>query len=133
VVAVNFAGDRLLHVECSLDALSAEKREARFTKKFERGRRYIKHAFPGMTVPDKPEQVAILQFASGGVQSVGGVRLVTVCELIHEIYDGLKGTSPRSKAVPSNLPLLRTLQLAQDAERGSPSGRRLPQTKEISN
>jgi len=75
----------------------------------------------------------LLQFASGKVRSVGGARLVTVRELIHEIYEGLKGTSPRSKAVSSNLPLLRTLQLAADATKGSLSQHRLLRTNEISN
>jgi hypothetical protein len=121
VVAINLGTKHLLHVECSLDALSSEKRESLFAAKFERGRRYIKDVFHGFTIPDELEQVVVLQFASGKIRSVGGRRLVTVRELIHEIYGGLKGTSPQSKAVPSNLPLLRTLQLAADATKGSPS------------
>jgi hypothetical protein len=125
VVAVDFATNHLLHVECSLDALSSKKREAHFAAKFERGRRYAKSVFRGLDLPDEPEQVIVLQFASGKIRSIGGARLVTVRELIHEIYDGLKGTSPQSKAVPSNLPLLRTLQLAADATRGSLSEHRL--------
>lgn len=39
VVAIHLATNHLLHAECSLDALSAEKREERFAAKFERGRR----------------------------------------------------------------------------------------------
>ncbi len=119
VVAINLSSQHLIHVECSLDALSAEKREPRFAAKFERGRRYITDVFKGFTIPDRLEQVVVLQFASGKVRTFGGARLVTVRELIHEIFAGLKGTSPQSKAVPSNLPLLRTLQLAADATRGS--------------
>ena len=72
------------------------------------------------------------QFASGNVRDVGGARLVTVRELIHEIYDGLKATSPHSGAVPSNLPLLRTLQLAADASKGALSDHRLLQSQENS-
>ena len=130
MVAINPATSHLLHVECSLDALSSEKREARFAAKFERGRRYIKDVFHGFGIPDELEQVAVLQFASGKVRSFGGARLVTVRELIHEIYDGLRGTSPQSKAVPSNLPLLRTLQLAVDATKGSLSEHRLLRPKQ---
>ena len=130
MVAINPATSHLLHVECSLDSLSSEKREARFAAKFERGRRYIKDVFHGFGIPDELEQVAVLQFASGKVRSFGGARLVTVRELIHEIYDGLRGTSPQSKAVPSNLPLLRTLQLAVDATKGSLSEHRLLRPKQ---
>jgi hypothetical protein len=125
VIAVNLAAKHFLHVECSLDALSTEKREIHFAVKFERGRRFAKDVFRGLPIPDQLEQVAILQFASGKIRSVGGARMVTVRELIHEIYDGLKDTSPQSKAVSSNLPLLRTLQLAADATKGSLSEHRL--------
>lgn len=129
VVAINPGSQHLIHVECSLDAHSEEKREERFAAKFERGRRYIKDVFPGFPVSSIPEQVVVLQFSSGKIRSIGGARLVTVRELIHEIFFGLHGTSPQSKAVSSNLPLLRTLQLAADATKHrparSPSGHHL--------
>lgn len=126
VVALNPVTNHLLHIECSLDAHSTEKRHERFAGKFERGRKYIKDVFRGVALPEVLEQVLVLQFASGSVREFGGVRLVTVREFVHEMYDGLKGTSPASKAVPSNLPLLRTIQLAADATRGSAaSGHRI--------
>jgi hypothetical protein len=125
VVAVHLPRGHLLHVECSLDALSRDQREIRFAAKFERGRRFVKDVFQGMLLPEVPEQVLVLQFSSGNPRNIGGARLVTVRELIQEIYAGLKGTSPASKAVPSNLPLLRTLQLAADAMKGSLSEHRL--------
>ncbi len=115
VVAVHLPHKHLLHVECSLDALSKEKRQERFRLKFERGARYIHEAFKGLELPEKVDQIVILQFASGIDREFGGARLVTGRELIHEIIAGLQGTSPASKAVSSNLPLLRTLQLAADA------------------
>jgi hypothetical protein len=134
VVALNPVTKHLLHVECSLDALSADKREERFAAKFERGKKYIREAFRGIELPEKLEQVLVLQFASGIVRSIGGARLVTVREFVHEMFEGLKGTSPGSKAVPSNLPLLRTIQVAADAERGgASSGCRIIQSDNISN
>jgi len=134
VVAINLVTNHLLHVECSLDALSAETREHHFAAKFERGRRFIKDVFPGIAVPvDKLEQVIVLQFSSGKIRTIGGARLITVRELIHEIYEGLKGTSPQSGAIPSNLPLLRTLQLSLDATKGSLSEHRLLRANEHSN
>ena len=125
VVGVNLVRKHLIHVECSLDAESWQKRQQKFTGKFERGRRFIKDVFKGLPVPEVPDQVLVLQFASGNVREVGGGRLIIVRELIHEIYDGLKGTSPVSGAVSSNLPLLRTLQLAADASKGSLTDHRL--------
>lgn len=119
VIGVDLARAHALHIECSLDALSDAKRQERFAGKFERGRRYYRHAFPGLELPNEIEQIALLQFASGNVRSMGGARLVTVREFVNEILEGLKGTSPASSAVPSNLPLLRTLQLAEDARRSS--------------
>lgn len=128
VVALNPVTQHLLHVECSLDGDSTEKREQRFSGKFERGRRFIKDAFRGIDLPETLEQVLVLQFASGSVRSFGGVRVVTVREFVHEMHEGLKGTSPASKAVPSNLPLLRTIQLAADAARTAPSDHRIIRT-----
>lgn len=125
VVALNPMNKHLLHVECSLDAHSTQVREKRFTGKFERGRKHIRDAFRGVEIPETLEQVLVLQFASGNVRSFGGARLVTVREFVHEMFEGLDGTSPASKAVPSNLPLLRTIQLAADAVRGAPSNHRI--------
>ncbi|KRE03556.1 hypothetical protein ASE63_25955 [Bosea sp. Root381] len=114
-----------MHVECSLDGNSTEKREQQFSGKFERGRKFIKDAFRGIELPEKLEQVLVLQFASGNVRSFGGVRVVTVREFVHEMYEGLRGTSPARGAVPSNLPLLRTIQLAADAVRYAPTDHRI--------
>lgn len=57
----------------------------------------------------EPEQIVVLQLQAE-VREIGGARLVTVREFVHEVYEGLKGKTPQSKAVPSNLPLLRILQ-----------------------
>jgi hypothetical protein len=47
VVGLHPKTKHLLHVECSLDAHTWEKREARFAGKFERGRKYIAPLFGG--------------------------------------------------------------------------------------
>ena len=117
VVGLNPAQKHLIHIECSLDANKWDKRHATFAKKFACGRKYIRSVFKGLTLPDgDPDQVALLQFAAPGVTTVGGARLVTAKQFIREVFDGLKGTSPASGAVPSTLPLLRTLQLAAAAK-----------------
>lgn len=130
-MAVHLVKKHMLHVECSLDADSISKREDRFAAKFDRGRRFKESVFPGLQLPDTLEQVVVHQFPNKGRRSMGGGRLVTVKELIHEIYDGLRGTSPSSGAVPSNFPLLRTLQLAAYAENYVLSEHRLIRKQEV--
>jgi hypothetical protein len=121
VVGLNIVNKHLIHVECSLDALSWKERHDKFSQKFERGRKHIQNVFTGLTLPDSLDQVALLQFATRAHQEVGGARLVTGKLFIREILDGLQGTSPASGAVPSTFPLLRTLQLAADAQDAAPS------------
>jgi hypothetical protein len=122
VVAIHLVKQHLIHVECSLDTWSIAERERKFEAKFERGRRYIKDVFKGLSIPTKLDQTAVLQFPNANIEAVAGVRLVSVRELTLEIFEGLKGTSPASGAVPTNLPLLRTLQLAAAAmAKGRPS------------
>lgn len=113
VIALHPRSKHLLHVECSLDSISWEKRHERFAKKFEHGVKHIPGLFRGLDLPSNPDQVALLQYAgAGSPREVGGARLVTVIDFTREIFAGLKGTSPAAGAVPTNLPLLRTMQLA---------------------
>ncbi|TFW57954.1 hypothetical protein CT676_27555 [Bradyrhizobium sp. MOS001] len=126
VVGIHLGRDHLIHVECSLDADSKEKREQRFSDKFARGRKFISEVFVGLSVDaDKLDSVAVLQFPNKDVSQLGGGRLLHTRDLIHEIFSGLTGKSPSSGAVPPNLPLLRTLQLAADAQTVSPGPHRL--------
>lgn len=111
VVALNLSSRHLIHIECSLDSHSWEKREERFSLKFARGRKHIKEVFSGLELPE-PDQVALLQYATSATTSLGGARLVTVKGFVAEVLKGLEGTSPSSGAVPTKFPLLRTMQLA---------------------
>ncbi len=117
VVAIHPGKGHLLHVECSLDALSWEAREKRFAGKFERGRRFIRTVLSDMHLPENVDQVALLQFAGAKRATLAGARVITGVSLVHEILDGLAHTSPASGAVSSSLPLLRTMQLAAAASR----------------
>lgn len=112
VVAIHPSKGHLLHIECSLDALSWAAREKRFAAKFERGRRFARRVFEGLSLPDALDQVALLQFAGAARAELAGARVVTGHCLVREIMKGLQGTSPASGAVASTLPLVRTLQLA---------------------
>lgn len=112
VVGVHPQTKHLIHIECSLDADAWAKREARFTGKFERGRRYIGPLFDGLELDAEPDQVALLQFGGGDRAHVGGGRIVWVSDFVCEMVAALRLRSPESMAVPSTFPLLRTLQLA---------------------
>ena len=124
-------GEHLLHVECSLDAESWAEKDRRFRTKFERGRKFAHKLFPGLSVPKTLDQVAVIQISGTDRREVGGHRLITVRDLVHEIFAGLEGKSPLKGAVPSNLPLLRTLQVAADAVKGTATERRLIPTATI--
>jgi len=119
VVGLKFTTNHLIHVECSLDSAGWQKRESMYLKKFMCGRRFVKDVFKGITIPEKLDQVALLQYASGKQREIGGQRLVTAKEFIREIFDGLIGKTPGSGAVPSTFPLIRTLQLAAHAQGAS--------------
>jgi len=112
VVGVHPQTKHLVHIECSLDADAWAKREARFTGKFERGRRYIGPLFDGLELDAEPDQVALLQFGGGDRSHLGGGRIVWVSDFVQEMMTTLRLRSPQSMAVPSTFPLLRTLQLA---------------------
>jgi hypothetical protein len=116
VVGVNLVTRHFVHVECSLDALSWNQRETRFAGKFERGRRYARQFFPLVPADMPLDQVALLHFAPSSERRVGGGRLVTGKEFVREILSGLSGTSSATSAVPTNFPLIRTLQLANEAQ-----------------
>lgn len=117
VVGFNATTGHLLHVECSLDADPWPKREFRFTQKFERGRRFIPQLFDGLVTETMPDQVALMQFGGGLRKELGGGRLVWVSDFVGDIIARLSSKSPAKEAVPSTLPLLRTLQLAAQPSR----------------
>jgi len=117
VVAVHPHTKHLLHIECSLDADTWETRERRFTAKFERGRRHIASLFGGLDINADPDQVALLQLGGGPRTHVGGGRIVWVADFIADILAGLSTRSPDKMAVPSTLPLIRTMQLAAQPSR----------------
>jgi hypothetical protein len=111
VVAFHPVERKLVHLEPSLDALSWEKREARFARKFELGRQHIPALFAGLDVPPVIEQYAVLVFASGvNVKTIGGATVKLAGEIIAEILRELRGKRLSKAAVPEQFPLLRTLQ-----------------------
>lgn len=125
VIGFNPVTRHVIHIECSLDADPWVKREMRFSAKFERGRKYISNAIPGLAQDLTLDQVALLQFGGGERTALGGGRLLWVPDFIADIMDELARISPNKQAVPSTLPLLRTLQLAAQSRKSRKSPERL--------
>ena len=121
VVGLHPATKHLLHIECSLDADPWPKREARFTLKFERGRKHLHALFEGLDLSGDVDQVALMQFGGGTRTTLGGARLVWVADLMQDVAARLTTMSPDKKAVPSTLPLLRSVQLAVQPARSRKS------------
>jgi hypothetical protein len=112
VVVFDAKTPKILHLEPSLDATSWAKREARFAKKFEAGRKYIlTDIFPSVARDMRIEQIAVLISASPARRCLAGGVVWTVDEMVAIIRDAVraKGIAARS-AISEQYPLLRTVQ-----------------------
>jgi len=113
IVAYNPTSNHLVHIEPSIDADSWEKRERRFKKKFEAGKKYILQSiFKWLKETKKIEQIAILITHPKNRNSLGGGRIISMDEFVKEIQAKIaeKGIMA-SNAIPEQYPLLRTIQL----------------------
>jgi hypothetical protein len=116
VVAFHPETKHLVHIEPSTDASKWEKREERYKKKFEAGRKYIPAMFPGLLeATSVPEQIALLVLASRKQERfLAGGRVVRVSAFLAEVVQHFKGFSMMSAQVPEGFPLLRTLQFVAE-------------------
>lgn len=112
VIAYDPSNNIILHLEPSLDGDSWEKREMRFKKKFEAGRKYIaQQVFPWIPSETNIEHIAILVQAGPNRRNLAGASVKTVDEMIAEIRNAVKNAGLVSKAaIPEQYPLLRTIQ-----------------------
>jgi hypothetical protein len=104
----------LVHYEPSIDALSWDKREARYKKKFEAGRKYIvKDLFSWLPPATKLQQIAVFISHPNGRDTIAGSRIVSVDELVAEIRAKVAECGPMIRnAIPEQYPLLRTIQMS---------------------
>jgi hypothetical protein len=113
IVAFHPSERLLVHIEPSLDSDSWERREERYRKKFEAGRRHIPSLFPGLDLPKCPEQIALFVYGARGERTdLAGGRIVLIREFMNEILGSLRGRRVAAAAIPEEFPLLRTLQFA---------------------
>lgn len=112
VVAFHPEQRSLVQIEPSLDTHSWAKREDRYTKKFDAGRRYIPGLFPGMVLPKEIDQVALFVHAGSARERIAGGRVVSIRVLMKEIREAIGDRKVGRTAIPERFPLLRTLQFA---------------------
>lgn len=114
VVAFHPKEKELLHIESSLDAHSWEKREQRFKKKFEAGRKYIcKDVFPWLDSDTKLKQHCILVSRAANRTQLAGGSVITVDEFMKKVKEEVARSGIVAKAaIPEQFYLLRTIQLA---------------------
>lgn len=104
----------LVHYEPSIDALSWVKREARYKKKFDSGRKYLfNEVFAWLPTATPIRQIAVLTSHPRGRDTIAGGQLISIDELLAEIRSKVIACGiMASNAIPESYPLLRTLQLS---------------------
>ena len=111
VVGFHPGEKRLVHIEASMDAHTWARREERFSRKFEAGRRYIPSLFAGLDLPTEIEQIALLGYGSNANRKMlAGATLMVVGDLIAEIVGEIQSKRVAKAAIPEDKPILRTLQ-----------------------
>jgi len=111
VVAFNPKTKHLVHIEPSMDANSWEKREARYLKKFEAGKRYIPQLFAGIEIPGHIEQIALFGLgAKANSRTLAGGQVWMASDLLLQITETLSKLRIEKAAVSEQFPLLRTIQ-----------------------
>lgn len=113
IVAFHPHTQHLIHLEPSIDADSREKREVRYRKKFEAGKKFIfTEVFTWLDAATPLEQVAIFISHPKGRDTLAGGKIVSVDELVSDIRaEVMKSGRMIQHAIPEQFPLLRTMQL----------------------
>lgn len=114
IVAYHPDSQHLIHLEPSLDAHTWVKREERYRRKFDAGKKYIKTTvFPWLKNSSVPiEQLAILSGSALNHPTVGGGKVVNVDAFMAEVRQRIISEGVMStNAIHEQFDLLRTIQL----------------------
>jgi hypothetical protein len=114
IVGYHPKSQKLLHYEPSIDALSWDKREARYVKKFSAGRKYILQEMFSWLPPEiSITQIAIFVSRPKGRDSIAGGSMISIDEFMTEVRAKVVACGRMaSNAISEQYPLLRTLQLS---------------------
>jgi len=111
IVAYHPVENHLIHVEPSIDAHTWLKREERFKKKFDAGKKYIiLEIFPWLPHNKVFEQWAVLWGSNRNHKYVGGGKVIPIWEMYRIIAKEISLINPVGKAIPEQYSLLRTIQ-----------------------
>ncbi|MEK6745063.1 MAG: hypothetical protein AABZ15_15720 [Nitrospirota bacterium] len=111
VVAFHPTRKHLVQIEPSMDSNSWDKREERYRKKFESGRKYIPKLFAGIDIPEHIEQIALFGLGSkANNPMLAGGHVWLASDLLLEIVKVLRALRVEKAAVSEQFPLLRTIQ-----------------------
>jgi hypothetical protein len=110
VVAFHPTRRHLVHIEPSFDLLSWEDREQHFQAKFDAARKYLHRIF-GTEPHLHIEYVAlIVSSLRPHAHTIGGGRILLLCDLFAEIVQHLGSLDMAAAVVPDQWGLIRTLQ-----------------------
>jgi hypothetical protein len=114
VVGYHPQSGTLVHYEPSIDALGWEKREARYTKKFQLARKYMfTELFSWLPPSTHIEQIAVFYDHPRGRDRIAGGKIMSIDELMAEIRSKVITCGPMiSNAISEQYPLLRTIQMS---------------------
>ena len=114
IVAFHPETKHLIHIEPSIDAHDWAKREKRFKKKFDAGRKYIiKDIFPWMDKNTVLEQWAVIWGSTKNHVTIGGGKVVPIWDFYELIGKDIKAIGKiEGNAIPEHFPLLRTMQFS---------------------
>lgn len=112
VVAYHPIDNHLMQIEPSIDSHTWVKREQRFRKKVEAGRKYIiSEILPWLPHSKRFEQWAVLWGSDANHPEVGGGKVVPIWKLYRMIGEEVAAIgNPAGNAIPERFPLLRTMQ-----------------------
>lgn len=114
IVAFNPITKHLVHIEPSADTDSWAKRELRYKKKFDLGKKHIPALFKGIELPKNMEQQAVFLWGSKVHTKIGGGDVLLVVDYFKKMNEELAKTKTNNRIVPENLSLIRVLHLFID-------------------
>jgi len=122
IVAYHPLENRLIQIEPSIDPHTWAKREERFQKKFDAGRKYIiAEIFPWLPHNKTFEQWAVVWGSDSKHRTLGGGKVVPIWNLIGLIANDVKAVR-KGLAIPEQFPLLRTMQYTLRWAHATPEG-----------
>jgi len=118
ILAVHVGRRHAVHIEPSMDAHSWEKREERYSKRFDAGRRFIPGLLDGLEGGAPIRQIALIGLGSRtNHPTLGGGEVLTLADFMTEILADLKDSGGQQGPVPQQYPILRTLQFVAEHRR----------------